>query len=153
MTKWYTIPVDVAKAFKGQRQRAGTRGIQFLFTREEWIRWWEVHLGPDWMQKRGCRKGQYVMARDGDEGPYASWNVRCITVEQNHKENKRLFGTKRPGKAPNGIEHWNSKLTESDVRQIFSAGGTYTSIAKSYNVSVQTISNIKHGRRWAHLYL
>lgn len=62
------------------------RGIDFDFTFEEWCAWWEKHLGPNWAVMRGCKKGQYVMSRRGDKGPYAAHNVRCILAEHNHLE-------------------------------------------------------------------
>jgi hypothetical protein len=71
-------------AYVRQRWDAGKRGIEWLFTFEEWVKWWEEAKGPNWMQLRGCHTGQFVMARFEDKGPYAPWNVECITVELNH---------------------------------------------------------------------
>ena len=75
-----------------QKRNAKGRSIEFDFTYEEWCLWWKKHLGDDWMKKRGCRKGQYVMARYYDDGPYSAYNVKCILAEHNHLErNKRLW--------------------------------------------------------------
>lgn len=62
------------------RGNAEKGGIGFLLTYGEWLQIWEAsgHL-----HERGCRKGQYVMARTGDKGPYAVGNVRITTVEDN----------------------------------------------------------------------
>jgi hypothetical protein len=57
-----------------------------LFTFDEWLAFWKasgkLHL-------RGLGRGKYVMARNGDRGPYAPDNVRIILFEDNMKE-KRL---------------------------------------------------------------
>ena len=37
-------------------------------------------------QLSGDKKGQYVMARFNDTGPYALDNIKCITAEENHIE-------------------------------------------------------------------
>lgn len=65
------------------KRAAELRGIEFLFTFDEWLTTWEQsgHL-----HERGCRKGQYVMARLGDRGPYAVGNVKIITCQQNNRE-------------------------------------------------------------------
>lgn len=76
-------------AFRSQRNFAKQREVAFLFTFEGWVDWWEEQLGPDWQAKRGCRRGQYVMARFGDRGPYRRSNVKCILVEDNHDEYNR----------------------------------------------------------------
>jgi len=38
-------------------------------------------LGPDWLEKRGRGKSEYVMARKGDIGPYSPENVECLTIQ------------------------------------------------------------------------
>jgi len=53
-----------------QRRNAKRRNIKFEFTYEEWIHWW----GDD-IVNRGKSKGQLVMARKGDTGPYHPDNV------------------------------------------------------------------------------
>src|SRR5215472_6042820 len=59
-------------AFVVQRADAKRRGIAFSFTFEEWLAVWQQ--SGKWAE-RGHRKGQYVMARFGDIGPYAIGNV------------------------------------------------------------------------------
>jgi hypothetical protein len=77
------------EAYYSHKHHAKERGIPFLFTLKEWTAWWEKELGPDWFQKRGCKAGEYVMARLGDEGPYAPDNVKCILHTSNSSERKR----------------------------------------------------------------
>src|SRR4051812_2946686 len=70
-------------AYIVQRRDAGYRGIDFLLSFDEWITIWKEsgHL-----HERGKRRGQYVMARYGDIGPYAVSNVRIVPQEENHRE-------------------------------------------------------------------
>ncbi len=48
---------SVKDAFWLQKHKSKKRGIEFLFTFEEWVNWWETQLGPDWFKKRGRKKG------------------------------------------------------------------------------------------------
>jgi hypothetical protein len=66
------------KRYYEQRGQAKGRGIEWQFTYESWIAWW----GED-IVNRGPRKGQLVMARFGDTGPYHPDNVRKLTAEEN----------------------------------------------------------------------
>lgn len=66
-------------AFNAQKGHAKVRGIDFLFTFEEWLDWW----GDDLHVNRGITKGKLVMARFNDEGPYHPSNVKKITTEEN----------------------------------------------------------------------
>lgn len=77
------MALTLRKKFKNQRSGATWRGISFELTFEEWLNIW-VDSGH--LHERGPRKGQYVMARFGDKGPYAIGNVRIITVEENNAE-------------------------------------------------------------------
>lgn len=83
-------------AFIDQRRRAIERGVEFLFTFEQWLKIWQ---DSGHLHERGCHRGQYCMARYGDVGPYAIENVRIITNLENHHEyhigNKHLEETKR----------------------------------------------------------
>ena len=75
----------VKEAYGKQMASAKKRGIEFELTLSEWVDWWEKQLGKDWFEKRGCRKGQYVMARPGDTGPYRLGNIECVLAEENHR--------------------------------------------------------------------
>jgi hypothetical protein len=59
---------------------AKRRGIDFLFTFEEWKQWW-IDTGK-W-ELRGKTRGSFQMCRFNDQGPYAVDNVYCDTVEAN----------------------------------------------------------------------
>jgi len=71
------------RAFIKHRSVAKQRDLEFLLTFEEWLAIW--HESGKWAE-RGCRKGQYCMARFGDKGPYAVGNVRICTNAENHAE-------------------------------------------------------------------
>ena len=70
--------------FNNHRQNAYKRDIEFQFTYEEWVAWW----GDD-IDKRGKSKGQFVMARNGDIGPYHPDNVRKATCSENVSEGNK----------------------------------------------------------------
>ena len=86
-------------SYAKQKFGAARRRIDFLLTFGEWLQIW-VDSGH--LLERGCRKGQYVMARFGDKGPYAVGNVKIVTCNVNNKEaavgNKRALGVSRSKK-------------------------------------------------------
>jgi len=67
--------------YSTQKAYAKQRGIDWQFTYDEWIAWW----GDD-IINRGPKKGQLVMARNGDTGPYHPSNVRKATCAENNIE-------------------------------------------------------------------
>lgn len=70
------------RAYFAQRRLAKSRSIEWLFESfEQWLDWW----GPD-IVHRGRRRGQLVMARYNDTGPYHPDNVRKITSGDNVRE-------------------------------------------------------------------
>ena len=68
-------------AYLSQKNNAKIRGIKFLLTFEEWRDWW----GDDF-DNRGCTTDKLVMARIGDEGPYALGNIKKILHSDNLRE-------------------------------------------------------------------
>lgn len=69
--------------YLGCRRRARYRRIEFLLTFEDWLNIWK---DSGHYHERGCFKGQYVMARYGDIGPYAINNVKIIPSTENVRE-------------------------------------------------------------------
>lgn len=69
--------------YMSHRNRAFHRGIEFLLTIEEWTNIW---MKSGHWNEAGTRKGQYVMARIHDKGPYAVGNVKIIKTEDNISE-------------------------------------------------------------------
>jgi hypothetical protein len=66
-----------------QRSNAAKRNIPWEFTFESWWKIWED--SGKWEQ-RGNRRGQYVMSRHDDYGPYSPENVEIKLIEDNSKE-------------------------------------------------------------------
>ena len=65
------------------KSKAKSRGIEFNLTFEEW---WDIWQQSGKWEQRGCRKGQYVMSRKNDVGPYAIGNVFIQLQEDNRRE-------------------------------------------------------------------
>ena len=64
--------------YHAQKCAAGKKNIPWHFTFETWLDWW----GSD-IVNRGRKRGQLVMARNGDIGPYHPDNVRKATCSVN----------------------------------------------------------------------
>ena len=133
------------QAFREIRKRSKYRGIDFHFSFEEWVAWWEKHLGIDWFEKRGRKKGQYVMARKEDKGSYISENVKCITCGSNVKEAARKRADFR------GEKHPGAKLNSRDIITIFNSSIPNKALAKQYGVNADHIGSIKRRRVWKHI--
>ncbi len=69
--------------FGVQRRGAKKRGIAFHLTFEEW---WDIWQSSGHWHERGKSKGQYCMARYGDEGDYEVGNVKIIPFGDNVRE-------------------------------------------------------------------
>lgn len=138
----YTLAV---RDFYHQKRGACERQIDFDFSFEEWIVWWENELGSTWQKLRGRNKGQYVMARYYDNGPYAPWNVKCITQEENASERK-VNGT-----AARGTKVWTNKLSEKQVIEIFNDDRHPKELAEIYPISIDMVWRIKKKKSWQYL--
>lgn len=71
------------KKYHEQGVQASRRNIPFLMSYYEWYQLWRE---SDQLYNRGFHRGQYVMARIGDKGPYRLGNVKIITCSENSKE-------------------------------------------------------------------
>jgi len=129
----------VRLAYDTQRGSAGSRGIPWHFTFPQWVAWWEQQLGPDWFQLRGIHRHEYCMARPEDKGPYASWNVKCITNAQNCSDRKRLCGQEHPGR----------RLTAEEVRAIYCSNEGTKELAQRYKVNTSQIVRIRSQLTWS----
>lgn len=76
----HLVENGVTNIYKTQRFNAIKRGIAWEFNLWGWYCVWlhsrKLHL-------RGRKKGQYVMARFNDCGPYSKGNVKIITCSEN----------------------------------------------------------------------
>lgn len=131
-----------------QERRAAERGIEFKFTFEEWVVWWETHLGPEWMKYRGRRHCDYVMARKGDVGAYEAGNVVCMTASQNLID-RRVFPKQLPKLDASGKRIY-AKLDAIKAKKIYEAEGTQNEIARRFNVSTRLVRMIKAKQVWKH---
>lgn len=71
------------EAYQSQARKARRRGVGFTISFEEWRAWWLV---DDRWSNRGLKRGQFVMARKGDAGPYDLSNIYLATSEQNQAD-------------------------------------------------------------------
>lgn len=78
--------------YVSQKVCAHQRGVDFNLTFEEW---WGIWTRSRRWNQRGCKKGQYVMARYADEGAYESGNVHIIRHEGNVAERNQLVALQR----------------------------------------------------------
>lgn len=102
-----TIPDKARRAFAAQRDRAKQRDIPFLFTLEEWWAWWQVD--GRW-ERRGRRWDKLVMARHGDTGPYAPWNVYPATHRENSLEGAQRRAAGHANMTPEARFRMGSRL-------------------------------------------
>ena len=93
MTNKYTLK-DRNKYYT-QKCHAAKRGIAWHFTMDTWFEWWQQT--GHW-EERGHSLGQYVMARNGDVGPYDVNNIKCILCSENisDAQNKQKEKIARP---------------------------------------------------------
>lgn len=96
-------------AYRTHIYNANVRGIEMLFSFEEWLKEWE---DSGRLLERGRRKGQYVMARINDEGHYGPGNVKIITHSENIREKKYKDSQREAIRKSNlGREYKKFKLT------------------------------------------
>ena len=96
---------------------AKVRGVLFKLTFAQWFYIWQK--SGHW-EERGFRKGQYVMARKGDKGPYAVGNVDIVTVTENNSSKVYSVTTRaKIGAVHVGKKYWlGRKRTEATKAKI-----------------------------------
>lgn len=72
------------------RLTALKRGVEWLFDFDSWLATWK---DSGHYAERGRGAGSYQMARKGDCGPYAPWNVVIVRMESNALAAFVLAGT------------------------------------------------------------
>lgn len=73
-------------------------------------------------------------------------HLRIGTMQENQDD---MASKKRSNQ---GMKSWSAKLTELDVRSIHLSPDTGLALAKQYGVSTATISEIRRGITWPHIY-
>ena len=64
-----------------QKAQAKVRGIAWELAYWEWLQIWQ---DSGRLHERGVHGGQWVMARNGDRGPYSVENVQIVRCETNN---------------------------------------------------------------------
>ena len=86
------------RRYNEQRHNANDRGVPWAFV---FATWWEVWERSGKWSERGRSRNAYVMARFGDVGPYAAWNVEIIELHVNARDGKlRYWDDVRNGRSP-----------------------------------------------------
>lgn len=104
---------EVRNKYSCQKAKAKHRGIEFTLTFEEW---WDIWQQSGKWELRGHRKGQYVMSRYNDTGPYAVDNVFIQLSEDNHRhvqlsdEARAVMRNKRLGKTESDITRERKRI-------------------------------------------
>jgi hypothetical protein len=98
---------DMRTKFTNHRSKAKHRGIEFKLTFNDWKLIW---LTSGKWEQRGIRKGQYVMSRVNDVGPYAIGNVFIQTSGGNNTD--AHSGNQYRKNIPNS-ESQKKKISES----------------------------------------
>jgi hypothetical protein len=81
-----------AYAYAIQRHAANRRNVEWRISFPEWVQVWS---DSNRWEQRGCRKGQFVMSRFKDVGPYAASNVEIKTSSENCAEGVRKGNAQR----------------------------------------------------------
>lgn len=126
---------EMYEAYRRQKSAAKRRGLVFCFDYEDWVNWWEEQLGTHWFDKRGCKRGQYVMARNNDCGAYIRGNVSALKAE----ENIGSYNRRRKTVSIEGCCHLSNEV----VQAIYLDPRGYATIAKKHNITKHRIQCIK----------
>lgn len=70
----------ILRAYRFHKNNSCRRAVEFSMTLPEW---WAVWQASGKWEKRGRNSGEYVMARNRDEGGYSVGNVRICTCNEN----------------------------------------------------------------------
>lgn len=79
---------SVTRMYFHQWRNAVARGIEWQMNLEQWVQVWEA---SGRFSDRGRTADSYVMARKGDVGPYAPWNVYITTLADNVRDYQRAL--------------------------------------------------------------
>jgi hypothetical protein len=147
----------VRRKYKQQESAAKARGIPFLLTFEEWR---DIWMDSGMWEARGRLKGQCVMARLNDEGPYALGNVKiCLTDENNREREPSRGAVHATGKGHNYFAALSPERQHA-VRILMAASGRRNrGVKKAENMrkalsatATGRKSVIRNGKRtWAYL--
>jgi len=104
------------RQYYAQALGAVKRDIDFNLTFKEW---WDIWQQSGHYNERGCKKGQYVMARLGpDIGPYEVGNVVIQTCHQNNIDGNLNIPKSDEHKKKISEAGRKRKLTDADKDKI-----------------------------------
>lgn len=143
--------IKTGKTLKPYKRTTGYAAIKLY--KEGRTKRWAIHrlvmhvfLGPSALQ---------VNHRDGNKLNNQLDNLEYITARENMRHARKLGLVKvgEPGGYV-GSANGRAKLNEEQVQEIkrlLQQGSRIISLAKKYNVHVNTIQRIKSGKRWVHV--
>ena len=133
------------------KSKAKQRGIEFILSFDDWLNIWEK---SGKLNDRGCKKGQYVMSRFNDTGPYSINNVFI----QLHSKNSIDGGVIYINKGKYGLDNHNLKYkiiqicpnTNKDLQVLYGASALKAAGFDHSNVykACQTPGRIHKGYYW-----
>lgn len=143
------IEVDYKKQYHWQLQKARSRDIDFLLSYNEWLTWWK---NTGFLSQRGRKRGQYVMARFEDKGPYALDNIYCCKTEENlqfaNKGSKNyFFGNNHKGENNPAFGKPKSEASNALRREkaLFRCA-LYRQLAKEHNCTYREAMKLAIGK-------
>lgn len=138
--KYWTEPMTGCWLWVGSVNYDGYGVIWYKHSRKRAHRAsYELHYGP-------IPEGLVVCHRCDTPACVAPHHLFLGTSKENSED------AVRKGRMSRGEKVGTSKLTEQQVREIYSATGPQRQIAEAYGIHQAHVSDIKTKRRWAHLH-
>lgn len=126
------IPIE---AFLQNQRNAAWRGIGWSLTLWEW---WTIWQKSGKWEQRGDGRGQYVMCRKGDVGPYALGNVFIASAQDN------IAQTSKSG-LPRGVSRvgnrFSANIRKDGARLYLGCFGTRAEASAAYSRALEELNS------------
>lgn len=99
---------------------------------------WQIHRGP-------IPTGLHVLHKC-DNPACVNPDHLFLGSDDDNREDKL-----KKKRQPRGATHWNTKLSEKDVRSIRADTRRYRAIAAEYSIHPMSVGDIKRRKSWAHI--